>query len=88
MAGKIATLDSALSIPLLQHDPLLRMDNPHPSLASVHGIENPAARLLDVFDESFLRISGEGLILDTTKTRQHYKTLAEGPVSADIVWGM
>lgn len=48
--------------------------------------ENPASKLVDFLDEHFIRMSCGGLILDTTKSREHSQTLAnEGPVSADIV---
>lgn len=49
--------------------------------------DNPAGTLVDFLGEHFVRMSCGGLILDTTKTREHSKTLAAGtaPVSADLV---
>lgn len=48
--------------------------------------DNPAGRLLEFLDEHFIRMSCGGLILDTTKSREHSVTLArEGPVSGEVV---
>ncbi|KAI2471684.1 hypothetical protein F4781DRAFT_439960 [Annulohypoxylon bovei var. microspora] len=48
-------------------------------------IDNPAARLIDFIDDNFLRMSCGGLILDTTKAREHSKTLAtQGPVTTEV----
>ncbi len=47
--------------------------------------DNPASKLIDFLDSNFLRMSCGGLLLDTTKAREHSKTLkAVGPVSADL----
>ena len=47
--------------------------------------DNPASKLIDFLDSNFLRMSCGGLLLDTTKTREHSKTLrAVEPVSADL----
>ncbi|KAI0842739.1 hypothetical protein F5Y06DRAFT_304448 [Hypoxylon sp. FL0890] len=47
--------------------------------------ENPAARLIDFLDYNFERMSCGGLILDTTKVKEHSKTMAaEGPVTAEV----
>ncbi|OTA97708.1 hypothetical protein M434DRAFT_65040 [Hypoxylon sp. CO27-5] len=47
--------------------------------------DNPAARLIDFLDDNFLRMSCGGLILDTSKTQEHSKTLSsQGPVSAEV----
>ena len=47
--------------------------------------DNPASKLIDFLDSNFLRMSCGGLLLDTTKSREHSKTLrAVGPVSADL----
>ncbi|KAI8961031.1 hypothetical protein F5Y11DRAFT_367017 [Daldinia sp. FL1419] len=47
--------------------------------------ENPAYVLIDFLDDNFWRMSCGGLLLDTTKTREHSKTLANaGPVSESV----
>ncbi|MCJ1251634.1 hypothetical protein MMC30_008869 [Trapelia coarctata] len=47
--------------------------------------ENPAKKILEFFDEHFLRMACGGLVLNTTRSREHSKTLASGePVSADL----
>ncbi|KAL7625008.1 hypothetical protein AAE478_004222 [Parahypoxylon ruwenzoriense] len=47
--------------------------------------DNPAARLVDFLDYNFERMSCGGLILDTTKSKQHSSTMAGlGPVSAEV----
>ncbi|KAI1454970.1 hypothetical protein F4805DRAFT_460210 [Annulohypoxylon moriforme] len=47
--------------------------------------DNPAAKLINFLDDNFLRMSCGGLILDTTKAREHSKTLAvQGPVTTEI----
>ena len=48
-------------------------------------LDNPAAKLIEFLDGNFIRMSCGGLLLDTTKSREHSKTLAnEGPVSEDV----
>ena len=48
--------------------------------------DNPARKVIEFFDEHFLRMACGGLVLDTTKSRGCSKTLASGgPVSADLV---
>ncbi|KAL5355203.1 hypothetical protein BJX96DRAFT_181164 [Aspergillus floccosus] len=48
--------------------------------------ENPARQLLEFFDQHFIRMSCGGLILDTTKTREHSATLRQrGPVGPGLV---
>jgi nucleoside-diphosphate-sugar epimerase len=47
--------------------------------------DNPAARLIDFLDQNFERMSCGGLILDTTKAKEHSPTMAAlGPVSAEV----
>ncbi|KAH6850662.1 hypothetical protein B0I37DRAFT_428876 [Chaetomium sp. MPI-CAGE-AT-0009] len=47
--------------------------------------ENPAARLVDFLDGHFERMSCGGLILDTSKAKEHSQTMArEGPVSPEL----
>ncbi|OCL13142.1 non-reducing polyketide synthase 1 [Glonium stellatum] len=49
-------------------------------------IDNPAAKLVDFLEEHFVRMSCGGLILDTTRSREHSKTLAsEKVISAELV---
>lgn len=48
--------------------------------------DNPARKVIEFLNEHFLRMACGGLILDTTKSREHSKTLAsQEPVSADLV---
>ncbi|KAI1871383.1 uncharacterized protein JN550_004377 [Neoarthrinium moseri] len=48
--------------------------------------QNPALQLIDFFDHYFLPMSCGGLVLDTTKSSRHSKTLtAQGPVSEDLI---
>ena len=48
--------------------------------------DNPALQLEEFFIHYFLPMSCGGLVLDTSQTRQHSKTLREiGPVEADLV---
>ncbi|KAL3426344.1 Iterative polyketide synthase CazM 11 [Phlyctema vagabunda] len=47
--------------------------------------DNPASKLVEFFDGDFIRMSCGELILDTTKAKEHSKTLASlGPVSAAL----
>lgn len=47
-------------------------------------LDNPAAKLIGFLDGNFIRMSCGGLLLDTTKSREHSKTLANvGPVGED-----
>ncbi len=47
--------------------------------------DNPAAKLIDFLSDSFEHTSCGGLILDTARSQEHSKTMAnEGPVSADV----
>lgn len=47
--------------------------------------DNPAARLIDFLDENFLRMSCGGLLLETTKAREHSRTMREvTPVSEEV----
>ncbi|KAL2802933.1 hypothetical protein BJX63DRAFT_437407 [Aspergillus granulosus] len=46
--------------------------------------DNPAILLVDFLDNNFIRMSCGGLLLETKKSREHSKTLANlGPVSAE-----
>ena len=47
--------------------------------------ENPAIMLIDFLDNDFMRMSCGGLLLETKKSQEHSKTLANlGPVSEDL----
>ena len=47
--------------------------------------DNPASKLVDFLDANFLRMSCGGLLLETTKSREHSVTLrAVGPVSDEV----
>ncbi|KAL3461921.1 hypothetical protein BJX64DRAFT_288875 [Aspergillus heterothallicus] len=51
-------------------------------------VDNPAIKLIEFLDGNFLRMSCGGLLLETTKAREHSRTLAqEGPVSNDVARG-
>ncbi|KAL3438034.1 hypothetical protein BDV09DRAFT_206002 [Aspergillus tetrazonus] len=48
--------------------------------------ENPAARLVDFLDDHFERMSCGGLVLDTSKAKEHSTTMGGvGPVGAELV---
>ncbi|RYP78383.1 hypothetical protein DL771_000568 [Monosporascus sp. 5C6A] len=48
--------------------------------------ENPAILLIDFLEDNFARMSCGGLLLDTTRAREHSKTLANcGPVSEGVM---
>lgn len=48
--------------------------------------DNPAATLVDFFDDNYLRMSCGGLVMDTAKARGHSETLARvGPVGEAVV---
>jgi thioester reductase-like protein/acyl carrier protein/SAM-dependent methyltransferase len=50
--------------------------------------ENPASRIVYFLDRDYERMSCGGLVLDTTKTKEHSKTMASlGPVSPAVVEG-
>ncbi|KAI1421089.1 hypothetical protein F5Y12DRAFT_790473 [Xylaria sp. FL1777] len=47
--------------------------------------ENPAGKLVDFLRDNFERMSCGGLILDTTRAKEHSQTMAgEGPVNAEL----
>lgn len=48
-------------------------------------LDNPAVKLVEFLDGNFIRMSCGGLLLNTAKSREHSKTLANvGPVSDDV----
>jgi acyl transferase domain-containing protein/thioester reductase-like protein/acyl carrier protein/SAM-dependent methyltransferase len=50
--------------------------------------ENPASRIVYFLEDDYERMSCGGLILDTTKTKEHSKTMASlGPLSSEVVEG-
>ncbi|KAH8799818.1 putative polyketide synthase [Xylogone sp. PMI_703] len=47
--------------------------------------DNPAAKLVDFLEDDFVRMSCGGVLLDTTKVREHSETMRNvGPVGADV----
>lgn len=49
-------------------------------------LDNPAVQLIEFLDDNFVRMSCGGLLLDTTRAREHSKTLASvRPVEDDVV---
>ncbi|KAL4735888.1 hypothetical protein BDV11DRAFT_173426 [Aspergillus similis] len=83
----LTILANALDIPPTSVVPfkewLHRVRHFPPSLAVS---ENPAARLADFFEAHFLRMSCGGMILDTTRSREHSATLRTlGPINRDLV---
>ena len=49
--------------------------------------ENPAAKLIDFFDQDYTRMSCGGLLLDTSHACEHSETLrAVGPVKPEVAW--
>ena len=83
----IPILADALGIPranVISFDDWVRRVRIFPSSVEA---DNPAGTLVDFLDEHFVRMSCGGLILDTTKSREHSKTMARdtAPVSADLV---
>ncbi|KAL8720574.1 MAG: hypothetical protein Q9225_002593 [Loekoesia sp. 1 TL-2023] len=50
--------------------------------------DNPAAKLVEFLQEDFVRMSCGGVLLETTKSREHSQTLRSvGAVGADVVRG-
>ncbi len=82
----IPVLADALDIPRVNAIPFkewVQRVRDSPSLVSE---DNPAAKLIDFLDDNFVRMSCGGLLLDTSKAREHSRTLsAVGPVNDDIV---
>ena len=61
------------------------MDQASAKLPGSVELDNPAAKLIELLDSNVIRMSCGGLLLDTVKSREHSKTLAEvGPVSEDV----
>lgn len=77
----IAILADALDIPrskVIPSDEWFRRVRTFPGSE----LDNPAFRLIEFLEENFTRMSCGGLLLDTTKAREHSKTLANvGPVA-------
>ncbi|KAL4961062.1 uncharacterized protein BDV14DRAFT_204062 [Aspergillus stella-maris] len=86
-ADMLTILADALDIPRGNVVPytewLYRVRQFPPSLAVS---ENPAARLADFFETDFLRMSCGGMILDTTRSREHSATLKSlGAIDRQLV---
>ncbi|KAI0845061.1 hypothetical protein F5Y00DRAFT_273309 [Daldinia vernicosa] len=81
-------LADALNIPLQDIIPFrewIQRVREHPRQGGGPEGENPAFLLVDFLDDNFFRMSCGGLLLDTTKAREHSKTLANtGPVSESV----
>lgn len=85
----IPVLADALDVPSQNIVPFpewVRLVKDHPRQVEGPEGENPAFLLIDFLDDNFIRMSCGGLLLDTAKSREHSKTLANlGPVSEDLV---
>lgn len=85
----IPVLASALDVPmqnLLPFPEWIQRVRDHPPDSKGAEGENPASMLIDFLDNNFVRMSCGGLLLDTTKSREHSQTLANvGPVSDELV---
>lgn len=82
----IPVLADALDIPqrnVIPFDEWVKRVRNFPGSIELH---NPAAKLLEFLDGNFIRMSCGGLLLDTAKSREHSKALADvGPVSEEVV---
>ena len=82
-------LADALDIPpqnIIPFDQWVRRVRDHLRLVDGPEGENPAFLLIDFLDDNFIRMSCGGLLLDTTKSREHSTTLANvGAVSEAVV---
>ncbi|CAG7918759.1 unnamed protein product [Penicillium olsonii] len=73
----------ALGVELVSFEEWLRRVRCCPSAVAS---ENPAAKLIDFFDQDFARMSCGGLLLDTARACEHSESLrAVGPVTPDLV---
>lgn len=79
-----SVLAGALSIPvnrIIPYRDWLR----HITRSPLSEKENPAARIIDFLDSNYERMSCGGLILDTSKSQEHSKTMAAlGPVTPEV----
>ena len=84
----IPVLASALDVPLpdgiIPYREWIQRVRDHPRKVEGPEGENPAFLLVDFLDDNFIRMSCGGLLLDTSRARQHSPTLANmGPVSPE-----
>ncbi|KAL4936283.1 hypothetical protein BDV06DRAFT_228045 [Aspergillus oleicola] len=83
----LTILADALNIPrpnVVPYEEWLRRVRQFPPSLTVS--ENPAATLADFFETDFLRMSCGGMILDTTRSREHSATLKSlGPIDRELV---
>lgn len=81
----IPILASALDIPRRNVVPFDEWVKRVRSFPGSIELDNPAAKLIEFLDGNFIRMSCGGLLLNTAKSREHSKTLANvGPVSEDV----
>lgn len=81
----IPVLADALDIPRANAIPFNEWVQRVRDSPSLVNLDNPAAKLIDFLDDNFVRMSCGGLLLDTTKSREHSRTLAGvGPVSDEV----
>ncbi|KAL4910879.1 hypothetical protein BDW74DRAFT_184520 [Aspergillus multicolor] len=81
----IEVLADALDVPFQNIIPFDRWVRKVRELPLSIDTDNPAGRLIGFLDHHFLRMSCGGLLLDTTRTREHSPPLAvQGPVSAEV----
>ena len=84
----LPVIADALRIPRSNIVPFLEWVQIVRSAADCSEKENPAAKLGEFFEQDFLRMACGGLLLDTTKAREHSATLrAVAPVSAGVAEG-
>jgi hypothetical protein len=83
----IPILADALGIPASNIIPFREwIERVRRSPPGVEDAANPAVKLVDFLDENFIRMSCGGLLLETTRARQHSPTLrAVGPVGEGVV---
>jgi malonyl CoA-acyl carrier protein transacylase/nucleoside-diphosphate-sugar epimerase/acyl carrier protein len=86
-SAMIPILADALGIPASNIIPFREwIERVRRSPPGVEDAANPAVKLVDFLDENFIRMSCGGLLLETTRARQHSPTLrAVGPVGEGVV---
>ncbi|KND88239.1 Conidial yellow pigment biosynthesis polyketide synthase [Tolypocladium ophioglossoides CBS 100239] len=85
----LPVLAHALDIPTQNMIPLaewVQRVKDHPRGVKGPEGDNPAVLLIDFLEDNFVRMSCGGLLLDTTRAREHSKTLANcGPVGERVI---
>jgi nucleoside-diphosphate-sugar epimerase/acyl carrier protein/ubiquinone/menaquinone biosynthesis C-methylase UbiE len=77
----VQVLAEELGVQVIPFDDWVRRVGDHPGPVES---ENPAAKLIEFFENDFKRMSCGGLLLDTARSCQHSETLrAVGPVAAE-----